>query len=178
MKQLLRYAPRRAVFHRYPFVGRFAGHARQRGYLWSMKSRHVRPAIYLGSVITLWPILGMQLLAALVASIVFRANFMVAGLLQFVSNPLTAPLYYFTYLVGKQILGWMGRVPAEMALPNETRDSALVDAVLSAEPGTGFTGVLLALFIGGTVCGLAMGLVIDAIYLWGRHRWRLVPATA
>src|SRR3954462_5505511 len=75
MKRVLRYAPRRAVFHRYPLIGRFAVAARRRAYLWSLKPRHVRPALYFGTILSLWPVMGIQLPLALLLALFVRCNF-------------------------------------------------------------------------------------------------------
>jgi hypothetical protein len=59
-KAFLRYMPRRAAFHRYPFIGRFAQMARARPYLWSMKPRNLTTAFYAGSILSLLPVFGVQ----------------------------------------------------------------------------------------------------------------------
>lgn len=104
----LRFMPRRARFHTYPFVGRFAEFARKRNYLWTFRYPQVRPSLYLGSVLTLIPIPG-QLPIAFVLCLVFRANFMLLGGLQFVSNPATSlPLAIGTYKLGSLVLDVTG----------------------------------------------------------------------
>ncbi len=107
-KWLLRFVPRRARFHTYPLVGRFAAFARARNYLWSFRYPQIRPALYLGSVLTLIP-LPVQLPGAFVLCLAFRANFMVMGGLQFLSNPATSvPLAIGTYKLGAMILNVTG----------------------------------------------------------------------
>jgi len=88
VKRLLRLLPRRAVFHRYPIIGRFAPFARRRAYLWSFKPEHMRPAIYVGAIISLWPLMGFQVALAFVAALLVRGNVMVAAALQLITNPL------------------------------------------------------------------------------------------
>lgn len=174
-KRMLRYAPRRAVFHRYPFIGRFAVSARRRAYLWSFKPKHVRPAIYAGTVLSLWPVMGVQLLLAFVTSVAMRSNVMVAGALQFITNPLTAaPIYYGTYRVGKFVLTLTGFIGG--AAP-QTGNPATV--TITIEPGdllphkfawaSAFGTTVMALFIGGTLCGLVLAVILDAVYTVG---WR------
>lgn len=172
VKRLLRFTPRRAVFHRYPVVGRFAGFARRRAHLWSFKPAQVRPAIYIGTVLSLWPVLGIQLLLAVAVSLLSRTNVMVTGGLQFITNPLTAaPLYYFTYRVGQFVLtktGW-----AEARVPVVAAGADTVTLTLSANEAlprsfdwtSTFGTTVMALFIGGTLCGLVLGAVIDLLYL-------------
>lgn len=178
-KRFLRFTPRRAVFHRYPIVGRFADAARRRAYLWSFKPEHVRPALYAGSVLALWPVMGLQLPLALLLSIGLRANFMVAGALQFITNPLTAaPVYYLTYQVGKAVLrfaGWLlGSEAAAAAeglsepVPADVGELATWEA-LPADTGwiSGLGGTVSAWLVGGTVCGLVLGLILDVLFRQG-----------
>lgn len=171
LKRLLRYAPRRAVFHRYPFFGRFAAFARKRAYLWSFKPGHVRPALYLGAVLAFWPVMGLQLLLVFVGSIFTRSNLMIAGALQFISNPLTAaPLYFGTYHIGRFVLirtGMRGG-PAPSTAPSAEAITISItpDEVLprSVDWTSSFGSTVMALFIGGTLCGLALAVVLDLLY--------------
>ena len=115
----LRFMPRRARFHTYPFVGRFAAFARKRNYLWSFRYGQIRPSLYLGSILTLIPIPG-QLPIAFTLCLFSRANFMLMGGLQFVSNPATSiPLAIGTYKLGSFVLNITGI---------STRDDAPVSA--------------------------------------------------
>ena len=186
-KRFLRFVPRRAVFHRYPIVGRFADAARRRAYLWSFKPEHVRPALYFGSILALWPVMGLQLPLALVLSLAVRANLMVAGALQLITNPLTAAfIYYLTYQVGKTVLrglGWgaAGGQGAELA----DDDSLMVD-LSPTQPlpedvtwAGGFGSALAAFIVGGTLCGLVLAVVLDVLYRQGfayRERHQKPPA--
>lgn len=105
VKRLLRFMPRRAVFHRYPLIGRFATLARRRSYLWSFKTAHVRPALYFGSILALLPVMGVQLPLAFGLALLLRCNLMVMGGLQFITNPVTAvPVYGATYWLGKSVI--------------------------------------------------------------------------
>lgn len=107
----LRFMPRRARFHTYPVVGRFAAFARARNYLWSFRYPQIRPSIYFGSILTLIPIPG-QLPIAFILCLFFRANFMLMGGLQFVSNPATSiPLGVLTYKLGARVLNVTGISP-------------------------------------------------------------------
>ena len=108
LKLLLRYMPRRARFHTYPLVGRFASFARKRSYLWSFRYSQIRPSLYLGSILTLIPI-PAQLPIAFLLCLSFRANFMIRGGLQFVSNPATSvPFVIGTYKLGSMVLNVTG----------------------------------------------------------------------
>ena len=108
LKLLLRYMPRRARFHTYPLVGRFASFARKRSYLWTFRYAQIRPSLYLGSILTLIPI-PAQLPIGFLLCLGFRANFMVMGGLQFVSNPATSvPFVIGTYKLGSLVLNVTG----------------------------------------------------------------------
>ena len=175
-KLLLRFAPRRAVFHRYPIIGRFAHIARRRAYLWSLKPVHVRPALYVGSVLSLWPVMGVQLLLAFIASLFTRSNVMVAGTLQFITNPFTAaPIYYGTYCVGRFVLAKTGFVGGATAIAagHETVQISLAaggSLPRNFDWASAFGSTVMALFVGGTLCGLVLGAVLDVLYTAG---WRM-----
>jgi len=170
-KRMLRYAPRRAVFHRYPLIGRFAALARRRAYLWSFKPKSVRPAIYAGCVLSLWPVMGIQLILAFITALTTRSNVMVVGALQFITNPFTAaPIYYGTYRVGKYVLMLTGFTGGTVPLT----DSA--EAVtITISPGdilphkfawaSAFGSTVMALFVGGTLCGFVLAAILDVIYM-------------
>jgi uncharacterized protein (DUF2062 family) len=158
--------PRRASFHRYPIVGRFATIARQRAYLWSFKPRHVRAAIYVGCILSLWPVMGLQVIIAFAASVLLRANVMIAGALQFVTNPFTAaPLYFLTYHVGKAVLSLVGQRPVVDPVGDSADEIFTNTLEAEADLSSGFTQTVKALFVGGTLCGLLLALAIDLIYL-------------
>lgn len=185
LKQLLRFMPRRAMMHKYPIVGRFAEMARRRAYLWSMKPESMRPAFYAGSVLSLLPVMGMQLPLALILSIFLRANFMVLGGLQFITNPFTAaPIYYATHELGAYVIRTAGfgealpsADPNEAVLPlGEQHEPALVQPEPEPEPerpsrvrriGTAIN----ALIVGGVISGTALGLLLDILYrnYWQHH---------
>lgn len=155
--------------HRYPLIGRFAAQARKRPYLWSFSSVHVRPALYAGAVLAVLPLVGVQMVLALGLALLFRANFMVMAALQLITNPFTAvPVYYITYKLGRFImitLGFGG--PAEVMevfdVPPETVGH--LPEMAADEGWTPTVGTRInALFIGGLVGGLALGLFFDLLW--------------
>jgi uncharacterized protein (DUF2062 family) len=154
MRRWLRPLPRHSNVHRYPVIKWFAGQARRRPYLWSFKYAQVVPAIYVGSVISLLPIYGVQILVALGAALLLRANLTVLVALQFITNPLTVvPIYAFTGWVGVVLMRAMGM------------GAELPAAMYYAQ----------ALFIGGVVVGLATGAVADLgwrLAAWEARRFR------
>lgn len=186
VKQMLKYMPRRAVMHKYPLVGRFAEVARKRAYLWSMKPEAMRPAFYAGSILSLLPVMGAQLPLALILSLVLRANFMVMGGLQFITNPFTAaPIYFATHQLGAYIIETAGfgealpsADPNEAVLPLDESPAAKGHAFTAASnppppPSTArrIGTAINALIIGGVVSGVALGLVLDILYrnYWQHH---------
>ncbi|MDH5622303.1 MAG: DUF2062 domain-containing protein [Gammaproteobacteria bacterium] len=72
--------------------------------LWGIRRRTVVPAFALGLFVSMMPVPGHTLIAALLA-LGFRINIPVAALTTWVSNPLTmAPMYYFAYRLGRTLL--------------------------------------------------------------------------
>lgn len=176
-KFFLRFVPRRARLHTYPLIGRFAELARKRSYLWSFRTEHVRPALYLGSILAFQPALGVQLSVALVLSLLLRLNFMVLGGLQFVSNPFTAaPLYYGTYQLGSAVInasgfgGTVDVVAPESPYPfietEDSDDDAPAELNWNRRLGT----TINALILGGIIAGGVLGLILDLIWRWGAAR--------
>lgn len=183
----LRFMPRRARFHTYPVVGRFAAFARKRSYLWSFQYPQIRPAFYLGSVLTLLPVIG-QLPIAFILCLFFRTNFMILGGLQFVSNLLTLPFI----IAGCYKLGI-----GVMRLTGLDRFTSLIPAAASADPSLGHDPAALAepgfaskfflygsaLTIGGLIAGLVLGAALDLLWRYlvlpaARHHAARKPVTA
>lgn len=170
--------------HKYPVIGRFAEFARKRAYLWSFKTEDLRPSFYAGSILSLLPLMGVQLPVALILSLALRGNFMVMGGLQFITNPFTAvPVYYATHELGAKIIDLSGfgqSIDVVEATPlagySENNESTGTDTpqAAPAEParihwskriGTSIN----ALVIGGITAGALLGTVLD-------FTWRLMSA--
>lgn len=167
----LRFLPRRAIFHRYPLIGRFASFARSRAYLWAFRSPQLRPAFYLGAVLSLWPVMGIQIPLALALCVLARANFMVVGALQLITNPLTAaPIYYGTYRLGKTVLQWLHWQPATVITQLDAFNTSGASTPLPAAPefswAASTSSTVVALVIGGTLAGLILGAGLDAAYCY------------
>lgn len=198
LKQLLRFMPRRARFHTYPIVGRFAAFARARSYLWSFSYDRLRASFYTGAILSLMPAVGVQLPVAFVLCLILRTNFMVAGGLQFITNPVTmGPVYLGTYELGAYVLHHTGWGPAEAvsAAPEPIADESIPRSGFAAttpNPGspdsspvlgnwlgelatkfrvTNLTHLFNGLVIGGLIVGSLLGGVLDL--LW---RWLVLPA--
>lgn len=198
MKFLLRFLPRRARFHTYPLVGRFAAFARTRSYLWSFRYSTLRPSLYAGSILSLMPFLGVQVPFAFALALALRTNFMVLAGLQLITNPVTAgPIYYGTYKLGVAVIQASGYgrspEPAEITLPlgpsapaprapaTSVVPSDSADADPSLLPGlddpvrpkwTSRLGTSFnALIVGGLLSGLVLGAALDLL-------WRLLVLPA
>jgi uncharacterized protein (DUF2062 family) len=128
--------------------------------------------------------MGIQLPIALLLSLLLRANFMVLGGLQFITNPFTAaPIYYATHQLGAGIIratGFGASLPAENADdPNlslepvvETPAAAGVPAKHPSISLTSRVGnAINALILGGVLSGIALGLLLDILYhnYWISH---------
>jgi len=192
-KLFLRFMPRRAMFHKYPFIGRFADAARKRSYLWSFKTPEVRPALYVGSVLAFMPARGGPLPAAFLLALLLRLNVMVLGGLQFITNPLTAiGIYTVTYQVGKAVIDASGfgrsieviDSPTPFVAPSELPLTARSDNTFPAsttapteeDPPTQIKWTRLlgtginALIIGGAIIGVIVGGILDIAWRFGTSR--------
>lgn len=182
LKQFLRFMPRRAVFHKYPLIGRFADAARKRAYLWSFKTANLRPSFYAGSILSLLPVMGMQVPLALLLCLLLRGNFMVMGGLQFITNPFTAaPIYYATHQLGKTVIeaSGFGRgldtvEPLDLETdPEHVPPMHLEPAKVTSPPphemhwGRRVGTAINALVIGGVISGALLGLLLDLLWRLG-----------
>lgn len=154
LKRWLKPLPRRANLSRYPVLRHFAAAARRNPHLWSFRGVSVRRAIYAGAVIAFLPIYGLQLLFALGAAILLRANLAVTCAFQLITNPFTVgPVYYATYRIGV----WVIRT-------------------LEVGEGRGAMGTRFnALVLGGVLLGLAVAVLADLGYrlaIWEARRLR------
>lgn len=191
-KKWLRPLPRKATIHRYPVLGWFASTARKRAYLWSFRREDVVPAIYVGCILSMLPIYGIQVPLAFLLALVFRSNLMVMVATQFITNPLTAgPLYLVSCYVGLQIFYVFGaEIPGDSVYQFAALITAnLKDAFLSIvgphsmrgsmEALSEQTGMTLpaliwlgfkATFIGGAILGYFIGFFISLAYQFTARR--------
>ena len=195
----LRFMPRRARFHKYPVVGRFAAFARKRSYLWSFRYSELRPAFYAGSILSLMPALGVQLPIAFALSLFLRTNFMVMGGLQFITTPVTAvPIYYGTFKLGERALhltGWGPMESVEAVPAPEALDTAHAGPDVPPPGGNwlghlaqrfrvnNLTHLLNCLILGGLIAGVISGAILDLLWRLlvlpaARHHAARKPVTA
>jgi uncharacterized protein len=152
-KRFLRPLPRRTNIHRYPILRVFTRQARRRPYLWSFRQAEVSVACYAGAIMAMLPTYGFQIPLALLGAIAFRANLPVMVAIQFITNPVTiAPLYLSTLQVGNWLIDVTGFVP----------DGSRVGAAA------------YALVLGGVVCGLVAGLILDLVYRFFLYEKRVL----
>ena len=151
-RRVLRPLPRRGNLSRYPILKYFAGQARRYPFLWAYGSREVRPALYVGAIVTLMPLVGLQFLISFVLCVWLRGNFSIAAALQLVSNPLTAvPIYAGTYALGAWPLEFFSPgLPASLRIP-------------------------IAMVVGSVLGGLMLAGVLDV--LWHRYARRRAADT-
>ncbi len=157
LKKLLRPLPRRATVHRYPVLKWFGERMRKRSYLWSFRSEHAIPAIYVGCIVACMPIVGIQIAVVAVLALFFRFNLMLAVATQFISNPATLWIYVVTYNIGNFFLGL-----AAGPLTHEIFDSMEEEVKVGLVRGT--FQAIPAFILGGTLLGLALGFILATIY--------------
>lgn len=147
VRRLLKYLPRRSNVARFPGLRRFAAQVRKLPHLWQYRGAPLIRAFYVGSVLSLLPLLGIQLVLCAIASIVARANLPIIVALAFITNPLTsAPIYYGTYRIGRWLM-----------------DAAGLDGLSTA------ASMVPALTVGGITAGIALGAVLHLVaIIWSR----------
>ncbi|GHB95472.1 hypothetical protein GCM10007047_09070 [Cerasicoccus arenae] len=173
-------------------LGWFADTARKRSYLWSFRREDVVPAIYIGCILSMLPIYGIQVPTAFLVAMVFRCNLMVMVATQFITNPITAgPLYLAACYVGLQIFHFLGApIPGDsvyefaMLITHNLKDAFLsivgpstmrgsmeelaqqTQMSLPEIVGLGFK----ATFVGGTIIGYFIGFFLSLIYQFTARR--------
>ncbi|MGE9293032.1 MAG: DUF2062 domain-containing protein [Puniceicoccales bacterium] len=186
VKRLLRPLPRRATVHRYPFLKWFAQTARKRSYLWSFRRQNIVPAIYVGCILSLMPIYGVQIPCAFALALLIRGNLMIMVATQFITNPVTfVPLYTAACFIGLEILYLLGvdipggsvwefsgtiashlkEMVSGLLGPNHPR--ATMSSLIQSTGMSGHALIALALkatIIGGAMLGTLIGFAISLTY--------------
>ena len=157
VKRWLRPLPRRSNMHRYPGLRYFAQVARKRSYLWSFRVEQAIPAIYIGCVLTLLPLFGIQIVLAVLLALLFRANLPLLVGIQLITNPVTVlPLYFAVYQIGRIFLGIFG---IETPFMGRTQIRLLIENIQTGNLGSNFER--LAITFGVTT----LGAIILGIFL-------------
>lgn len=164
VKKFLRYVPRRGNIHKYPILKYFAKQARSRAYLWSFRTSEAVPALYAGWILTMVPVMSVQILIACVLSFLFRANIMILVALQFVSTPFTVPfLWWLDFIIGKKLINIFGT--EEVKLIQQVYDQAgfqsMSDILVHGEQCLRW---FLTTTLGGIVIGAIIGHISAIIY--------------
>ena len=162
VKKWLKPLPRRSNVHRYPVLKWFGHSAKKRSYLWSFRSREMTTAIYLGMIVALMPLVGVQmLLVSLLAVFLVRANLPVLIGLQWISNPFTmGPIYYADYQIGMAMMELVG-------LESEVNPILRSDYDWSHFQWSDFGGVIdtfPSMMLGGLALGSFVGVIGVIIY--------------
>jgi len=185
LKQFLKLMPRRTNVHRYPFLKYFSEWAKRNDFFWSIKPDKVIPALYLGSIITILPVQGVQLPLSLIGAWAFRTNLAVTVGLQFLSNAFTLPIIYAAdYYLGHFLLSGIihsNDLPQTKSLEDMTEDIALqleatdtqanlwtwmIDIVENSFDVLFEKGLYFFAYasFGGLVLGLVMGMLLHLLY--------------
>ncbi|MBG30974.1 MAG: hypothetical protein CMI31_13395 [Opitutae bacterium] len=162
VKKWLKPLPRRSTVHRYPILKWFGESAKKRSYLWSFRSREMIPAIYLGMVIALMPLVGVQMLVVTFFAIfLFRANLPLLIGLQWISNPLTmGPIYFADYQIGIALMEMIGLEPVINSILQPDYDWAH----FKWSDLSGLLDTFPPMMLGGLVLGSFAGVVGVALY--------------
>jgi len=160
IKWLMRPLPRRATIHRYPVLRWFTEAARKRSYLWSFRTPEMVTAFYTGWILSLMPLVGIQIPLAFIAALIFRANLPVIVGLQMISNIITFPFIYFvTYQIGIYAMGLAGletlaAEPVDYDIMEFLHQLTATDAAIA----------ISAMFVGGLFIGSFLGFVCSMTY--------------
>ncbi len=162
VKKWLKHLPRRSNMHRYPVLRWFGHFAKKRTYLWSFRSREMMPAIFLGLLVALMPLVGVQMLVVtLLALFLVRANLPVLVGLQWISNPLTmGPIYYADYKIGMAMLELVGLAPELNPILRPHYDWAH----FKWRDLTGLVDTFPPMMLGGLALGSFVALIVVATY--------------
>tara|TARA_Y100000588_G_scaffold26193_1_gene25795 strand:+ start:7771 stop:8214 length:444 start_codon:yes stop_codon:yes gene_type:complete len=119
------------------------------------------PAIFLGLIVALMPLVGIQMLVVtLLALFVVRANLPVLVGLQWVSNPLTmGPIYYADYQIGIVALELFG---IDLDIDTTLRDFDWSE--FKWKDIWGLIDTFPPMMLGGLIIGSFVGLVGVALY--------------
>ena len=165
VKRWLRPLPRRANIHRYPILKFFAEAARKRTYIWSFRVENAVPAIYAGSILTLMPLYGLQVVGAFLLALLLRANLPILVGLQVVSNPLTVlPIWFAAYQIGRIFLSVLG---LNVATLNRDEVRVMLDNFIHGAWGNKFENlstVFGVTSLGAIIMGTFFGLIGSVAY--------------
>jgi len=168
MKKFLRKLPRRSNLHRYPGLRLFQKAARKRDYLWSWHRAEMIRAFYMGWIIALIPMYGLQMLAAFIMSFPCRANCIVAMALQWITNPLTiGPILVFQYLLGDKLLkSFMGFKGIDNGFVEIFKHEDFWIAIRKLATGHNVAYIIEATLFGGFIIAIVGATLNTLLYLY------------
>ena len=171
VKRWLRHLPRRTNIHRYPVLRWFSRVARRRSYLWSFRVEQAVPALYLGCVLTLLPLFGIQIILACLLALLFKANLPLLAGIQMISNPFTVlPIWFILYQKGRGLLSVLG---VEAPALGWTEIRTMLENVYSGNWGANVPQVATVLgiiTISAIIVGVFLGFVTSSIYRYIAYR--------
>lgn len=175
LKKLLRPMPRRSNLHKYPILKWFAASARKRDYLWRMHPSEMIRAFYIGWIIALIPMYGLQMAAAFVACFFMRANCIVAMLLQWITNPLTiGPILVGQYFFGDWLLRtFFGFKSIDNSFAEVFRREEFWTAIKQMATGENVVQIVVATLFGGFVISIIGATLTTAFYKYSLYKNRL-----
>lgn len=163
VRAILKYLPRRATLHRYPFIKYFEETARKRAYLWSFRLSEAIPAIYAGSILSFMPFYGVQIPLAFLTALVFRANLMILVGLQLITNPFTiVPIYGLAYWLGDMVMNMLTPGAEPLLIATSTLDQETVGQL--GEKGRLAFHLFAATCIGGAMIGYIFAFIASMFY--------------
>lgn len=152
-KKWLRFLPSRSTLRKnivFQKFGRFFFDKYPQ--LWSFDYEPMKAAYYAGWILTFMPVMGIQIVLAIILAIVFKANVMVLVALQMISNPFTVGfLWTLEYQLGKLVLSW---------LPISTlwlHQNTIEENIVHSSKSGAFLKATLSICIGGLILGLIFG---------------------
>lgn len=181
LKKILRPLPRRSNLERYPIVKYFAAPARRRDYLWSFHRRDVVRGIWIGWIIALIPIYGIQMACAFIACFLLRGNCLVAMLIQWVTNPLTiAPILLSQYFVGDFTVGLFFESPnlasSVFAAIKSGGLQEFWNFAKSLRDPYVYSYIVASILLGGLIFSLIGGTINMIVYDWYVRRHAIADA--
>jgi uncharacterized protein (DUF2062 family) len=174
-KRLLRHMPRRGNLDKYPGLKWIHGFAKGRVYLWSFRYAQVAPALYVGTIISLLPIYGLQIPAAILFALLLRANLPIFVALQFLTNWLTTvPLAYACYEIGRWSLHIFDVTIDPLTVEQFHLFVHNLAEMRLAENGRMIGRVFLVTSLGAVILGSFLGTLFNMAYKLLTWRTRII----
>lgn len=161
VKRLKKYIPSRESVENHKMLGFLSRHFRGRDYLWEFNQSTVTRATWIG---VFWAIMPMplQMVPAVIFSILLRANVLVAIAWVWISNPFTMlPILYASYFLGCHALGIEFSTNAVSANLHQLASNWQL--------------ILLPLVLGAIILGIISSLVLTLLVWLGYKTFKPQP---